>query len=573
MAKRTAKQWLQRIQEGEAWRSRLRREEMWKRHIRWYSGEFQGVPLPLNLNFAHVKTTLPRVYFNNPRVNAPSLHPGMYWESKVVESLSNILLRAMLIGDAVRSQIFYALLCGTGPAVMGYDSKITPSLAQAMSGTVPMFDKAGRKLDLEEAIRPGLPWFLDVRPFEFIVRQGLRKWRDADWAAVKIVMPLEKAKAHPLFGSKKKDLQATLSTEPETGVRTVVRPQDEEESKEQMTEVYQVRDFETGNIIVVSEGVDGFLRHSEDVLGNVYFPLQFNAEWSEDFWCPSDSRIIEPQQWEVNDIREQAQKHRRAGNLRFLYRDGSLDVTEMDKLQRGDVMAGVAVGGDPNTATAFFNPPAKLELLTHSRVVQRDVREMLGVSSVESGEMAEGRHTATEVQRAGVGVVMRMSDKRAIVARMLEKVVRRALDSVFNFWTADRIIEVVGPMGVKLWVRWRGRQLRGNYDISIDPESSLPVTTAEKKREAAVVWAALQEAPEVNRTELIKRCFSTMDWLDVASLVQAPQQQALPGGSPGNAVPVAQAGGAFQKAVGGRGGKGSASLQVQMHEPGMRTSV
>ena len=164
--------------------------------------------------------------------------------------------------------------------------------------------------------------------------------------------------------------------------------------------------------------------------------------------------MIEVQQTELNDIRTMAKAHRKVALLKVLY-DKTLKPDELAKLLDSDPKAavGIDVGpqGDIRKMVALLQSHVPPDFRSAAAEVREDIREIVGFSRNQMGafEAPGGRRTATEAEIVRVASLIRVDERRDIMADMLSSIVRGMNQIIFENWTAERIVDIVGEDGAR----------------------------------------------------------------------------------------------------------------------------
>ncbi|GAG25882.1 unnamed protein product, partial [marine sediment metagenome] len=246
-----------------------------------------------------------------------------------------------------------------------------------------------------------------------------------------------------------------------------------------LTEIHEIRDLQNGKVIAVLSKKGGqIIRDEVDILqieGAPFVSAYFNGD-PDLFWGPSDCRILEPIQLELNEANTQAMYHRRITLLKFFYNLNLVDPDQVDAMLAGEVGPGIGVDGDPASAVSIMQPHIPPDLLEWFNSKRADAREILGMGRQELGEVSQGRTTKGEAEIAHFGSALRMDEKRDSIADALGEIMRKVNQVIFKFWSVEQVIPVVGYDGARYWVKYNNEMLRGEYNLQIDVESMTPLT-------------------------------------------------------------------------------------------------
>lgn len=494
--------WMEQIKAGEAYRKKTAYEQQWKVWRDYYRGEWDKTIMPVNLFFTLMRTTVPRIYFRNPTISIVSAKPGMenMAFAKMLERIDNKLLRQMKFKKHMKRCIQDSFMFGTGFGKIGFGGLYSSAINSEED--IVITDPKGRRVEYFADVQESMPWFNRVSPGSMVLPHGLGEFDKSRWIAEKIIRPVEDVRADPrmentkgLHGNKLLDTPTALS---------IQRP-------ENLVELYEVRDLKTGKVFVIAPDKDDdkVLLFEDDTFQRggsfPYFPLVFNED-DERFWGIPDSKILEPYQLELNETRTQIMKHRRLTLVKILVKQGSMKEEEIEKLISEDVAAVAFIQGDiDKTVKLIQNSTIPPELFAMADRISQDVRETIGFSRNQFGEFnsRSGDTTATEASIVQQASEIRVDERRDMVADIVVDVVERMHLIIFEHWDQEQIIDVVGPGGVPIWVRFRGELLkRGRYNVSVDPDSSVPETRALREQKALQLYQVLRSNPIIDPVKL-----------------------------------------------------------------------
>ncbi|KKK91953.1 hypothetical protein LCGC14_2707770, partial [marine sediment metagenome] len=267
---------------------------------------------------------------------------------------------------------------------------------------------------------------------------------------------------------------------------------------------------------------DKFLRDEyddlqvEDLPGDI---LGFNED-PEHFWWASDARLLEVQQAEINDIRTMAKRHRRLAILKVLYDKDMLGKDELVKMLDGDPKAAVAIDtgatGDIRKAVAMFQSHVPPDLTIAAREVREDIREIVGFSRNQSGafEAPSGRRTATEANIVKQASMIRIDERRDIMTDLLQRVIGKINQQIFKNWSSERVVDVVGDNGARYWIRFTGKELKGEFTYKINPEESIPQDQRTRREDITRFIELAANVPGLDMGYLLRSYAQQFDWID-----------------------------------------------------------
>lgn len=522
--------WIERIEQGVRYKENFGNAKRWSTYRDYGRGIFSGFSgasngiLPYNLVYSHQRALVPNVYFRNPYINVtPNMRPGLGLQAKVVEAVDNWLLVELGIKQTFKTMVQDAYYCNRGIAKIGYDgiwsefkSSSEEQLAEELGIPVDSMSKNKKeRTEYNVNVKPGMPWVARTIPDVIIVPFGVRTLDDCPWIDHVVLRSLEDVKADRKY----KNTADLEGTHIEILNRDAGRSNFYKElsSNIDIVEIHEIRNFKTKEICAFVPGYDKWIRPpSEDVLqieGLPFVDFTFNED-GEYYWGPSDVQIIEPQQLEINEARTQAMYHRRIALIKFLYEKGMIEKEEFDKALSDMVGPGVEVKGDPNKAIAILQPHIPPDLVQWTDVIRSDVRELLGHGRQQMGEAPSGRRTAEEMRNVQMAHDIRMDERRDIVADALVVMMRKVNQVIFERWTEEKVIPVVGYDGAKYWVNYTGRDNRAEYNLKVDVESMSPRTKMVKKRELLELIQAVGKNPRANIDYLMRMLLREYEWVD-----------------------------------------------------------
>lgn len=519
--------WLTQIRKGIEYRRKCAYEGQWADWRKYYRGEYERGYLPINIFFKMVRTLVPRVYFRNPSISIGAAKPGddHYVLAQILERIDNKLIVKMKIKQAMKSMVQNAFMYGTGIGKLGYGAEFTPTPdfldAEAPDGK----KRLKHRVEYNDLVVPNMPWFMSVHTGAFIVPVGTTDIHSARWCAHWIRRHIDDVRDDSRL-EHTKDINVSRNYSSE-----IVR-QGEQPREEGMVDLVEVRDKKSGKVFVFTPYHHNKILYCEDDEmmqdGHVPFmPLIFNED-DMFFWGVPDAKILDPQQRELNEIRNTMMKHRRASIAKILAEEDAISPDEADKLSNESVVpvVRVATGGLSRIRTMdAANIPQGL--ITMDALVERDVQEILGLGANQFGEYAPGSsdRSATEAQIVNMATQIRMDERRDAVADLLVDLVEQIHTVIFDRWTGEQVVDLVGPGGTQIWVQFRPEELKhSGYNVSIDPDSTLPETKQMKESKAVQVYGLLRQNPLIDPHKLTSYLLRHMHGSEFDDMMVSPQE-------------------------------------------------
>lgn len=559
------------VMNGLRFQRKYARSDMWQQYKSYYRHEFPKGTLPVNLVFSILRSIVPQIYFRDPSVVVTPTKPGLEFQlhARLVQDLDKWMLKETGVKYQIKKMINDSFLCGLSTGFVGYDSEYGFNKAKSIGGqgqaSLTQFNKQGNKIEYNNLVNPGMPWFLRARPEDVVYPWGCEAVYNAEWVAMRVFRPLSDIKSDPKYKNtaQLKGSYTQRRTQPEGGVRDEWA--DGEFKDHEWVELWQLRDAKTKEIVCFTMDHDEFLRKEEDLMQVDGIPAEtiaFNPDPDYIYGIP-DARIIEPQLLELNEIRTQAMKHRRVDLLKFLYRRKAVTPEQIQKLLSEDVQAGIEVDSDEplNQAIMQLQPGASAILADLERMgetIRGDIRETVGFSRSSTGEYQGKTHiSAKETEVVNWANQIRVDERRDMVADLLQNVIRRYNQMIFSYWTDPIVRSIIGPDGARYWIKFSPADIKAEYSFKVDPTNAIPTDQRTKKADAQELFAAWSQAEiATSKTgkpvppELLRHIYSQYDGIDIDKLVaesgQPPQPQGAQmapgaGNNPDQAVPPQEA--------------------------------
>lgn len=524
--------WTSQIRKGIEWRKKMAYESHWQRWENYYNNDFTSNVLPVNLFFRMVRTVVPRVYFRNPSITVRPTKPGTENAAfaQLVERLDNQMMRKMKFKQQIKRMTQHAWFFGTGVGKLGYGTVAGPTIVPGVNSE--FRGSRDERVEYNSQIRPDMPWFGATHPGRFILPAGTEDFEDARWCAIWIQRPVWDIQQDKRFKNTQ-GLTATRSTDLTTSLRGNLA------DRPDVLDLLEVRDKKFGRVFVFAPfNSDRVLYDStewQDFLqrnGRMgYYHLNFNPR-NNCAWGLPDSKILEPQQLELNEVRTLQMKHRRLAILKLMYKRNTLTAEQLEKLLNGEVMAGVEVTGELSDIEVMKLAEIPNSLFAMDQTIMSDVREGMGFSRNQFGNYAEGSadRTAYEARIVQEAMEIRIDERRDMIADLIVDVFEDANEIMFERWDASQIVQVVGPYGVPVWVEFRPSVIQNQgFDLEINPDSSLPETKEMREQKAFQMYAVLKDNPLIDEYMLTKMFLRSMHGVQFDTLVKAVFERAAQG--------------------------------------------
>lgn len=527
--------WISQIRNGLLFRKKYAKQDSWERWRKYYRGEWPGGVLPVNLYFRMMRTVVPTLYFRNPSISIQATKPGLEQQmlAQLVERIDNKLIRTMNVKKEMKKMVQNSWMFGTSAGKLGFGAEFTPTPDMFETdapdqGTMNM----KRRVEYDSGVFPNMPWFKSVHPGHLIVPDGLMEFEETPWVAMWIKRTIDDIQDDPRL-KHTADLKSTFTHNIGVGEKK------SQAVKSNEVDLVEIRDMRTGKVFVIapySNGNktllfddDGFQNNNRP---NIY-PVVFNPD-DEVFWGVPDSIILEPQQLELNEVRTLVMKHRRLSLLKILYKANSIDPQELEKLLNGDVGAAVRVVGELNDIDTMQLGEIPRDLITAAGLIEQDVRDSMGFSRNQSGDYASQKShnapTATEAQIVKMASDIRSDERRDILADVLVQVFEDGNELIFEKWSDEQVVQVMGQDSMPYWVAFKPAMLKAaRYEMDIDPDSSVPKTKDVRKQDAAQIYSMLKDNPLIDPQMLTKYLLREFHGVQFDNMMKQLQQMASAG--------------------------------------------
>lgn len=545
--------WQAQIHAGKEFRRKFAYEQEWDKWRAFYRGNWSPGVMPLNLFYMFLRSIVPRVYFRDPTVSISPAKPGAenLLFARLLERVDNKMLRRMKFKQQMKGVVQDAFLLGTGIPKLGFGGFYSPTILDDEPG--PPLASGGSSVEYFTGAEDFMPWVSKTSPGNFIVPAGITSFEHSRWVVEEFERPLDEIQRDPrlentagLQGSESSSITDAID------IGSIVRPV-------KMVKLFEVRDKATGKVFVYAPdhskenkvlfyGDDRFLLSYG---GFPYFPIIFNED-DEAFWGLPDSKILEPLQLELNEIKTQIMRHRRIALVKFLIKRKGMKPEEAERMVSEDVgvVAWVEGQGQISNIVKEFSAGIPPELFVAADTLMQDVREQIGFSRNQFGEFnsRSGDTTATEANIVKQATEIRIDERRDAVADRVVDIVEMMHGVIFDNWGEEQIVDVIGPGGVPIWIRVRGELLRrGKFSVKVDPDSSIPETKGLREQRAIQLFTFLRENPFIDPIKLTQYLMTELKGPQFDEMMKMLPQ---PEGQPDRPIEVQDFAGLMANSVG-----------------------
>lgn len=569
METRTPSEWLSDIKLGLRYRSANEREKRWQRNYRYFKGQYDAGLIPVNIVFGICRTMIPQIYFKaptvlvRPRPGNPQEYPRRMMASKTLQAADKYLITQMGLKKTLKLATLDSLLYNVGIMKIGYHSVFsefevgppaeTQEVLRALTeitGEQPsplegMDEKEYDKYiqySYHDLIKPDMPWVLRISPKDFVVPVGTKNIEEAPWCAFRFVKRLEEMKMSPVYKNKSElKANATLRFEEGGSVDSPAEYQNQVSGPmmDDYVEAWEIWDKRDETIRVVADGCSKFLRDEEHELEITGLPveiIQFNPD-GDDFWGVSHIDAIAPQVLEYTETRTQEAWHRKISNLKMLIDKNVVPPEEIAKIEAGTIGNIVLVNGDPSKAAYAFTSSMSRDIFKNAEDIFADLKVIIGYNRNQGGEFEQSRRTAEEIKTVRNHNQIRDDELRDIIADVLADMFAKKIHPLlFQNWSNNKFVEVTSVSGAPTvpgepvqqneWKPFDGAAIRGEYDVEVIPDSTLPLNKEMEKAEAMALFTAFKGDPFIRQDVLRKQTIDKFESVRSEDLMKTQQEMA-----------------------------------------------
>lgn len=491
--------WKGEIGRGLRFRKQYGLDNTWKEYRDYYRHNFDNEEVNENLVFASIASESPSVLYQFPHITLTPLRPGYEAFAYVLESIDNRLAVQQDLNGECRDILVDVGTCGIGAVVLGYDSQYGFSrkdfASRELGESYTQRSKTGDRIEYETNIRRGMPWCLRVLPDDFLVPWGSSRFSQVPWFAFRFVRPIRDVRVDPKYTA-----SARNKVQPSMDPNSEFTPDIHEGRFEkggypgelQPVFMWQIHDLRSGEVMVISDGCDEFLRKEPDTLqtslGLPAEVLMFQRD-PVYFWGIPEVRYYEGHMAEINETISQRTAARRNAIPLFITFKDAIDKIEKQKMTSGVPCLWIELdkvpSNDIRTLVQTLQPHIPPEFTNTINDIRESQRMVTGKSKPYMGEQLGKTHiTATETRTAMNQASGRDMEKREKLARFIEKIMGKQNEIMFRHWNSKRVEHVVGPDLVSYWVEFQGSELQGEYLVQVGVDDMAPVNRETKLQEA-----------------------------------------------------------------------------------------
>ena len=274
-------------------------------------------------------------------------------------------------------------------------------------------------------------------------------------------------------------------------------------------------------------GPDGKLT-ADSMIGNPIHILTLR-DLADSAYIPSDAAMTDPLVRQENTWATQDIALRDANVPRFLYDEGITEaIAKLQEAATGEgapVTAGTLVRGIEGLIAPLPRVERANADVQGRSAIRQAISETLGLGANQGGSVNDKVLSATEISSANATSNVRLKGEQARETAYLLAAVRKIDALVQRFATDLDYVQWVGRDGQKRLTAWDQTLIAGRYAYDLHPDAALDLDMATKRQQDIQLANILGNAPETNRTEML-RDLAREFGKDPSKLIQAPPPKA-----------------------------------------------
>jgi len=555
--------WADRIERGKKLRAKKKKEVKvfldFYKSLQWGNRKVSLKHKPtVNLIFAHIKTQLPFLYYQNPKWFVNPVKRSAEFDVEKNAETAQIYLNYYArenAGSTLKKQMRLAILDAFfwfGAIKTGYVADFEPNTNYGKYKILgykedePIYDiddesHIFRVDDVKEY--PVNEKFVSrrVTPAAFIFDTECDNYfEDGRFIIQEMVKPLIEVKKDERYINTK-TLKENFLVKVGLNIDEKTLREDEEysglEDDLKRVTLYEIYDREHDKLKVMAEGHDYWLRNEEIPEGidkDPYSFILFNTV-PDEVYPIADLRPLIPIQEEYNIGRGMIMEHAKRFARKYGYVDGMIDDDEMSKLQ--DPADGTFFKVKDLPLSGVIEPlqdaPLDSAVYTNFEQSKQDFREVGGATEQDRG-IVERRKTAYEAAKMSEATSIRKDDRKSLVEDFAAMVGKKTLQSMQANLTIEDAVYVGGEDKSKQWRKISKEEICGEFNTTVETGSAAPnLPEYERSEIQQLIQSLAGFPPEMIQTEInlggllraVAKTFHTMDADDILNPPEVRKQK------------------------------------------------
>lgn len=285
----------------------------------------------------------------------------------------------------------------------------------------------------------------------------------------------------------------------------------------------------------------------DSVLG---FPIRVLTirDFADSPYPMSDAAFTNSGIKELNTYRRQSIQLRDAQIGKYLYDGGAFDPKDIDIIKNGavgewiEVQEGKISLGIDKIMGVTPQVKSTRDDYQGAALIDKDIDETLGISSVQAGTPENTVRSATEIASVSTAIAARNKKEQGRVVDFYLDGARMIDSLLMQYSTQDDYVHISGNDGAQKMMKWNNVLIGGRWMYDIAPDSQHHVDTAQDRVQTLTLYNLTAQDPLVNRGYLLRR-LCRLFGMDPSKMVLSPDQMMLqpPHGGRGGQVNQHQA--------------------------------
>ena len=540
--------WMAQIEASEKEKNAALYADRWPLWDEWYEADFPAGWYIKNIFFMMERSLVPRLYLQNPKVTLTTKRSdeGYQEYAKLFTGLDNRIIDLSGGKNEFKKATQIAFRYGAGIIQAGFGSSIGGLTLEEAP------EKDDFVYDLDQISRNDMPWIKAIHPKDFGLAAGVARIKDSFFSYQFIERSIDDIINDPR-------LKNTHELWKQYDVHTTDQPQEK-------ISLIEIRDRRYQKVIIYAKDFPSDpIVFENDLMQSKYgLPfdiLTFNPSPSS-VWGTPDSKVLEPFQNEMNDLKKQISKQAHSIATKILSEKDNFSSTEKEKMVSTDSEA-IVEAKKISKVKLFAIGDIPTSLLNAVNTIMDDARETVGFSRNAFGAYEPGSRdiTATEAQIVRSSGEIKIDERRDNLFDTMKRLMQHVHIAITNFMTPDDVIDILGEEAKDQFEKFKVSSIDPTFfDVTIHPESSVLETSESQERRALSTYAIFKDNPLINQQEFLTQTLLKVRDLEPEKLVTAPVPQA-PAGAEEN--PLA----ALLQGAGGGSPLPSPSPQIQAGPP------
>jgi hypothetical protein len=179
--------------------------------------------------------------------------------------------------------------------------------------------------------------------------------------------------------------------------------------------------------------------------------------------------------------------------------------------------------------------PLSSDMYQYSDIISADMDRVSGVNEYSRGGASETRRTATEAAMIQDAANARASDKLAVIEVAIGRIARKVLQLAQQFMTVEQVARIAGTDGQQYWVPFNYKDIRGEFDFSVEGGSTQPQNETFRRQQAVAMMNSLGPliGTVIDPMEIAKHVLQQGFGVKNPEKFFVQQQPMMPGMAPG----------------------------------------